>query len=238
MDTNQRSHYKSRELRKVYVDSECLYLKLVLHKNYVNKFNVFNQVSLITLEFFGSAIIIKPENNIAKENNKDAKIPMNKDSSTLSVLNQVSYIDDISKDKIRVLKNLMDEAIKVEDYDEAKRLKLNITSILHFGIKLNDLEKQKKLFIERQDFDSAKIYKMEIEKLKANIKNIDKQLKELNHQANNNNSLDLNRSLGINQLTNPEDHKEGIKDKYNIINTHNSVANATRSFLIDKEKEK
>jgi len=235
MDNNQRSNYKAREFRKVFVESRCVYLKIILHKNYVNRYNVFNQVSIMTLEFLGNPIIIKPE-NIIKES-KDENIS-NKEKADV----QKFEIDEISKEKIKILKNLMQDAIKNEDYDEAKRLNNNINTIMHFGKKLNDLEKQKILFIENQDFDSAKIFKMEIDKLKSNIKNIDKQIKDLNHYSNINISLDLNRSLGIINSNNNEDYKDSInKEKHITLNTNQNnfnTINNSRSFVNDREREK
>lgn len=234
MDNNQRSNFKAREFRKVYVESNCLYLKIILHKNYVNKFNVFNQVSIMSLEFLGNPIQIKHENFIKESEDQNI---INKEKSDINKLD----LDEISKEKIKILKNLMEEAIKIEDFDEAKRLNNNINTLMYFGKKLNDLERQKKLFIDKQDFDSAKIFKMEIEKLKANIKNIDKQIKELNHYSNINISLDLNRSLGIINSNNIEDYKDNTREKNFIIGNNQNNININinnKSFAIEKDREK
>lgn len=235
MDNNQRSNYKAREFRKVYVDANCLYLKIILHKNYVNKFNVFNQVSIIFLEFLGNSIQIKiPE--IIEIDNKEQTKDDKKDKADLDALE----IDEISKEKIKILKNLMKEAVKTEDFDEAKKLNNNINTLMHYGKKLNDLEKNKKFFIDKEDFDSAKIFKMEIDKLKNNIKNIDKQIKEINHYSNINLSLDLNRSLGIltsNQNDDNKDNNVKEKNSSNGVNNQNNLNPNNRSFAIDKDKE-
>jgi centrosomal protein CEP104 len=44
LDSNERSNYQARELKSVYIDKMGSYLKLVIHKCYVNKHNLFNQV--------------------------------------------------------------------------------------------------------------------------------------------------------------------------------------------------
>jgi len=236
MDNNQRSNYKAREFRKVYVEANCVYLKIILHKNYVNKFNVFNQVSVIFLEFLGNPIQIKLDtqiNEIKDEHLKENK----KEKADLNKLD----IDEISKEKIKILKTLIEEAVNCEDFDEAKKLNNNVYTVMHFGKKLNDLEKNKKFFIEKQDFDSAKILKMEIDKLKANIKNIDKQIKELNHYSNINISLDLNRSLGILNSNQDHDFKDNcIKDKNspNGLNIQNNFNPENKSFAVDRDREK
>ena len=46
LDSNERSNYQARELKSVYIDKLGGYLKLVIHKCYVNKHNLFNQVGL------------------------------------------------------------------------------------------------------------------------------------------------------------------------------------------------
>ncbi len=54
-DDNQRSKYQSRELKSVYIDNKCMYMKLVLHKCHMNKYNLFNQIGLIGLTLHGQA---------------------------------------------------------------------------------------------------------------------------------------------------------------------------------------
>ena len=54
MDTNERSQYRARESRKVYVNTKSLFLKIELGQNYRNEFNIFNQVGLMNLDFFGT----------------------------------------------------------------------------------------------------------------------------------------------------------------------------------------
>lgn len=44
LDSNEKSSYQARELKSVYIDAPCLYLKLVLNKCHLNKYNLFNQV--------------------------------------------------------------------------------------------------------------------------------------------------------------------------------------------------
>ena len=45
LSDNEQTDYKARELKSVHVDSVGTYLKLVIHKNHVNKYNLYNQVS-------------------------------------------------------------------------------------------------------------------------------------------------------------------------------------------------
>ncbi len=52
MDTNERYNFVTRESRKVYINSKSLFLKIQLDKNYINQYNIFNQVGLMHIDFF------------------------------------------------------------------------------------------------------------------------------------------------------------------------------------------
>ena len=44
MADNEKTGFKARELKSVHVDAVGRYLRLVVHKNHVNKYNLYNQV--------------------------------------------------------------------------------------------------------------------------------------------------------------------------------------------------
>ena len=54
LDDNVKTNYKARELKTVYVECTCQYLKIVFSKNHPNNMNIFNQVGLVSLKVFGS----------------------------------------------------------------------------------------------------------------------------------------------------------------------------------------
>lgn len=43
--SNERTDYKARELKSVHVEAEGTFLKFVLHKNFFNRLNMYNQVN-------------------------------------------------------------------------------------------------------------------------------------------------------------------------------------------------
>ncbi len=45
LSNNERTDFKARELKSIHVDADGLFLKLIIHKNYVNRYNINNQVS-------------------------------------------------------------------------------------------------------------------------------------------------------------------------------------------------
>lgn len=44
LSDNEKTEYKARELKSVHVDAIGQYVKLLVHKNHVNKLNLYNQV--------------------------------------------------------------------------------------------------------------------------------------------------------------------------------------------------
>lgn len=60
LDSNEKSGFQARELKSVYIDTPCMYMKFVLQKCYVNKFNIFNQVGLVALSVFGEPLDAPP----------------------------------------------------------------------------------------------------------------------------------------------------------------------------------
>lgn len=157
MDNNSKTNHKAREYRKIFVNANCLCVKIVLHKNFVNKYNAFNQVALMYLEFIGEAL---PEVR---------KPVFEKQQEVVQEQVKIEDMDEIIQVKIKTLKGLQEDAIKIEDFDEAKKLKLNIERTILIGKKLMTLEIDKKQAIENEDFDNAKLIKKEIENLKSMI---------------------------------------------------------------------
>jgi len=45
LSDNSNSNYKARELKSVHVDAVGVFVKFVIHKNHINKHNLYNQVS-------------------------------------------------------------------------------------------------------------------------------------------------------------------------------------------------
>lgn len=54
LDNNERSSYQARELKTVYIDQTGRFIKLLIHKNYVNKQNMYCQVGIVAVNLLGS----------------------------------------------------------------------------------------------------------------------------------------------------------------------------------------
>jgi centrosomal protein CEP104 len=53
LDNNERSNFKARELKSVYLKARGSFLKLLFHKSHINTLNLYNQVGLIALNILG-----------------------------------------------------------------------------------------------------------------------------------------------------------------------------------------
>ncbi|XP_050411830.1 centrosomal protein of 104 kDa isoform X3 [Patella vulgata] len=56
LSDNEKTGYKARELKSVHVDAHGVFLKLNIHKNHINKYNLYNQVGLIAVNVIGDNI--------------------------------------------------------------------------------------------------------------------------------------------------------------------------------------
>ena len=54
LDNNERSSYQARELKTVYIDHSGCFVKLMIHRCFSNKYNLFNQVGLVAVNLLGT----------------------------------------------------------------------------------------------------------------------------------------------------------------------------------------
>ncbi|XP_033642049.1 centrosomal protein of 104 kDa-like [Asterias rubens] len=199
MSDNSKTGYKARELKSVHVDAVGQYLRLVIHKNHVNKYNTYNQVSLIAINVIGDEITTEEDLIQYDEENKqkvnqvikdfmpegyygdDLKNGNDVDPAVLGAVNRKDYIspmDDLAFDMyqdpevaqiIRKLDVRKNEAVLQEQYDMAKKLKQAIADLQKVGEKLGRYEVEKRRAIETEDYDLAKVKKIQMEEYRLQI---------------------------------------------------------------------
>ena len=223
MDTNERSQFKARESRKVYVNTKSLFLKIQLGKNYTNQYNAFDQVGIMKLDFFGT--YLPPIGNNLKTNQFILKHAVQKEN-VRSVVDQ--ELEDVCGNELKELKEKMNYNIKMENYKECKLLKMKLDKIRMFGKQIYDLENKKKLAVNNEDFDKALDIKNIIDKMKANLKII------MNSSIDNNNISEFdNKVIGANKFSNVD---LNINNNIaNTINTNNNINENINSLNILNE---
>ena len=89
LSSNERTDFKARELKSVHVDAEGLFLKLVLHKNHVNRSNLYNQVGIIAINVIGTDKDSMHLEEDMSKSNYDA------DPSVVAAVNRPDYVSPL-----------------------------------------------------------------------------------------------------------------------------------------------
>ncbi|CAF0768941.1 unnamed protein product [Adineta ricciae] len=174
LSTNERSDYKARELKSIHVDADGWFLKLILHKNHSNRYNVHNQVSLVAINLLGDDI----------DKFRDTyDHPLD---STPVRSEQISIVDDLAfamfQDPeiaviIRNLDRKKQEYVQDEKFDRARKFKQAIQELVKVGERLARYEVEKRKAIEREDYDTAQARKDKMDLVRTETY---KQLQALN----------------------------------------------------------
>ena len=186
LDSNERSNFQARELKTVYTDYFCVRVKFNLLRCHNNSHNIYNQVGLIAISILGEFPNI---NNI---NNKNINI------ENLDKLEDEMMYDPATLKRLKELYRAKKKAVELEDFDEAKRIKVAIDSLKSVSQSLIQLEERKKIAIKNDDFDAAKLIKYEIDRLRnavagANINETNRKIAREQNMMNNinNNPMQL-----------------------------------------------
>ena len=228
MDTNERSQFRARESRKVYVNTKSLFLKIELGQNYRNEFNIFNQVGLMNLDFYG--MYLPPLGNNLKKNRFILKYATKKDN-----IEEISdyALEDICGPELKDLKEKMDYNIKIENYLECKNIKAKLDKVRIYGKQIYDLENQKRIAVNNEDFDQAMDLKNLVDKMKANLKTL------MHSNSTNNINNDINKFSQINYnnknntvTSNNNNLINNNTDSLfnNINNTNSNILNITQNI--------
>ena len=163
-NSNENSNFQSREFRKIYPNVKSLFFKLEFEKNYINMYNLFNQVGLIKLDFFGEYLDFIG----GTEKNNDLQI---KHAIKTNFYDDIDLIG-ICDEQLKELRKKMKYNIEIEDYMECKEIKYKIEKIRLYGKKVYELESEKMIALNNEDYSKALSIKNIIDKIKIDILNI------------------------------------------------------------------
>lgn len=180
LSDNEKTGFKARELKSVQVDAVGVFLKLNIHKNHINKYNLYNQVGLVAVNVIGDPIRKSLDDiddmDIFAEQRKLAEDPNLED-----LYNRPDYIsplDDLAFDMyqdpeiaqiIRKLEKKKQESVLQERYEYAKKLKHTIQELQKVGEKLGKYEVEKRQAVENEDYDKAKLKKAQMDEYRVQI---------------------------------------------------------------------
>jgi len=166
LSDNEQTDYKARELKSVHVDAVGIYLKLVIHKNHVNKYNLYNQVGVIAINVIGDDL-----NKINTDDENSNIMGSTQKPDYISPLDDLAfdmYQDTEVAQIIRKLEKKKQESVLEEKYDYAKRLKQAIAELHKVGMRLGKFEVEKRQAVENEDYD-AKLKKVQMEEYRLQM---------------------------------------------------------------------
>ncbi|XP_039259269.2 centrosomal protein of 104 kDa-like [Styela clava] len=169
LSSNEKTGYKSRELKSVHVDTEGTMLKLVLHKNHLNKFNLYNQVSIMAFNIIGD---LQSDQNELRNSGNFLNDSPHKNPDYISPMDDLAF--DLYQDPevariIRRLDTQKNECVRLENFDAAKKMKQAIADLRKVGEKLARYELDKRKAVEDEDYDLAKSKKAQMEEYRLKV---------------------------------------------------------------------
>ncbi|NWW75459.1 CE104 protein, partial [Climacteris rufus] len=185
LSDNEKTDFKARELKSVYMDAVGQYLKLIFHKNYVNKYNLYGQVALVAVNIIGDPADYSNDSISSPSREKliDHYLGIKSDDpaldgSYLGKCDAISPLDDLAFDMyqdpevaqiIRRLDEKKREAVRHERYDHAKKLKQAIADLQKVGERLGRYEVEKRYAVEKEDYDLAKKKKEQMDEYRMKV---------------------------------------------------------------------
>ena len=168
-NSNQKTNFKAREVQKIKINQNAFFIKFILYKNYINLENKYNQVSIISVEFFG----IENE-NINSDINFNFNINNSNKEKTIIQKQKYNdeYLDEICLSKLKEIKITLDLCVKKEKYESAKIFRELYQRVRLLGEKIKNLSEYKLKCIETNDFDSCKKLQGDIDRIKKLINDI------------------------------------------------------------------
>ncbi|XP_064459355.1 centrosomal protein of 104 kDa-like [Ornithodoros turicata] len=164
---NLHSEYKSRELKSVLVDAVGDFVKLLIHANHVNKYNVYNQVGIVAINIIGDDVFLDGGGEEEKSTWQTI-IKRNEEISPMDDLAFDMYVDTEVAQILRKLEAKKRDAIAEERFVFAKKLKNAVVELQKVGEKLGKMVIEKQMAVEMEDFDKARQKKKHIEEYRLN----------------------------------------------------------------------
>ncbi|EKU20603.1 hypothetical protein NGA_0603000 [Nannochloropsis gaditana CCMP526] len=165
LNSNQRSNFRARELKSVFVSCSGRFLKLVIHRCHVNKFNLFNQVGFVAINLLGEGgPDPSPEPFLPPHHAGGAD-----EEGVHDLAYELSPFDPDTTRRLRALLAAKEGAVRAENYDEAKRLKAAEAALREGGQRISALEEEKRQAVREEEYDRAKALKEEIEGVRAEV---------------------------------------------------------------------
>uniref|UniRef100_A0A8C7HCD8 Centrosomal protein of 104 kDa n=1 Tax=Oncorhynchus kisutch TaxID=8019 RepID=A0A8C7HCD8_ONCKI len=184
LSDNEKTGFKARELKSVHVDAIGTYLRITFHRNHVNRYNLYNQVALVAINVLGDSVDGTPVDTIpSREQLIEHYLNISQhetalDGTYMGKCESISPLDDLAFDMyqdpevahlIRLLDDKKQEMVRQERYEFAKTLKQAIADLQKVGERLGRYDVEKCCAIEKEDYDTAKKKKEQMEEYRMTV---------------------------------------------------------------------
>ncbi|CAJ1055517.1 centrosomal protein of 104 kDa isoform X1 [Xyrichtys novacula] len=171
LSDNEKTGFKARELKSVHVDAIGTYLRITFPRNYVSRFNPYNQVALVAINVLGDSLDANACNTTPSREQliehylNSTQLEVALDTTFMGKCESISPLDDLAFDMyqdpevahiIRVLDRKKQDMVQQEKYEQAKNLKQAIADLQKVGERLARHDVEKRCAIEKEDYDLAK----------------------------------------------------------------------------------
>ena len=116
-------------MKSVFLQAQGSFLKMKLYQCFTNNYNLFNQVGIVALNFVGKAI----PGASRQQNHRPLVDRVRRGGGPVVPSPEPSSFDRETAQKLRELREMKLVAIEREDYDEAKRIKMEEQVLKELG---------------------------------------------------------------------------------------------------------
>uniref|UniRef100_A0A8C1VM99 Centrosomal protein 104 n=1 Tax=Cyprinus carpio TaxID=7962 RepID=A0A8C1VM99_CYPCA len=177
LSDNEKTGFRARELKSVHVDAVGSYLKFTFHRNHVNQYNSYNQVQRDSCGELGDCSLSKDQLIDQYLNNSQYSSALDGthtgyECDSILPLNDLAF--DMYQDPevahfIRLLDQKKQDMVREERFYLAKNLKQAIADLKKVGEHLGLYDVEKHSAIEREDHDTAKQKKEQLEAYRLTV---------------------------------------------------------------------
>lgn len=166
MESNKDNDYIARQLQSIEVSQGArpcpiTFIKLILHKNYQNRKNQYNQVGLTAVNIIGTPV-----------EKADSQNGFNLDGDVWSLYDDLSflmYTDTEVAQLINKLEKKKFEAVATERFEYAKKIKSAISELCEAGQMLGSLEMEMHVLADKEEYDEAKDKKSQMDEFRVEV---------------------------------------------------------------------
>nr|XP_061802152.1 centrosomal protein of 104 kDa-like [Nerophis lumbriciformis] len=184
LSDNEKTGFRTRELKSVHVDAIGTYLRIAFHKNYANRHNRYNQVALVAINVLGdplgsSAFYTSPCHEQPIEHSLNGtRLEAALEASLAGKYEAASPFDDLAFDMYqdpelaRVIRHLdqnKQDLLQQERFEQAKYLKQAIADLQKAGEHLARLDVETQCAMAKEEYDLAKKKKDEMDEYRRNV---------------------------------------------------------------------